>query len=191
MAARANWKGYLKLSLVSCAIALYPATSSSTRVRFSTLHRETGNRVKRQYVDAGTGEPVQDEQQVKGYEVGKGSYIFVEDEDLDVIKIESTHTIDIESFVLREQVDQRYLDAPYYITPDDKVAQEAFSVIRDAMQDKRKAGLPALSSPAASGWFFSSRSARDCSPRCCATPTRCARKTLTSRISPSLSCRPR
>jgi DNA end-binding protein Ku len=141
MAARANWKGYLKLSLVSCAFALYPAASSSTRVRFSTLNRETGNRVKRQYVDAGKGEPVQDEQQVKGYEFGKGSYIFVEDEDLDAIKIESTHTIDIESFVMREQVDQRYLDAPYYITPDDKVAQEAFSVIRDAMRDKRKAGV--------------------------------------------------
>ena len=141
MAPRANWKGYLKLSLVSCAIALYPATSSSARVRFSTLNRATGNRVKRQYIDPETGEPVEDEQQVKGYEVGKGSYIFVEDEELDAIKIESTHTIDIESFVLREQVDLRYLEAPYYITPDDKVAQEAFAVIRDAMRDKRKAGV--------------------------------------------------
>src|SRR5918993_4694729 len=141
MAARANWKGYLKLSLVSCAIALYPATSSSARVRFSTLNRETGNRVKRQYIDSETGEPGEDEQQVKGYEVGKGSYIFVEDGDLDAIKIESTHTIDIESFVMREEVDGRYLDAPYYIAPDDKVAQEAFAVIRDAMKEKGKAGI--------------------------------------------------
>ena len=141
MAARANWKGYLKLSLVSCAVALYPATSSSSRVRFHTINRPTGNRVKRQFIDPETGEPVETEDQVKGYEVGKGSYIYVEDEELDAIKIESTHTIDIESFVLREEVDERYLEAPYYITPEDKVAQEAFAVIRDAMRDKGKAGV--------------------------------------------------
>jgi DNA end-binding protein Ku len=141
MAPRANWKGYLKLSLVSCAVALYPATSSSSRVRFHTLNRETGNRVKRQFIDPETSEPVEPDDQVKGYEVGKGSYIHIEDEDLDAIKIESTHTIDIESFVMREQVDERYLEAPYYITPEDKVAQEAFAVIRDAMREKGKAGV--------------------------------------------------
>jgi len=122
MAARANWKGYLKLSLVSCAVALYPATSTSSRVRFNTLNRATGNRVK-------------------VYEVGKNAYVFIEDEELDAIKIESTHTIDIESFVPVEQVDKRYLEAPYYIAPDDKVAQEAFAVIRDAMKEKGKAGI--------------------------------------------------
>src|SRR5688500_14448114 len=121
MAPRANWKGYLKLSLVSCAIALYPATSSSARVRFHTLNRETGNRVKRQFIDSETGEPVDADAEVKGYEVGKGSYLVVEDEELEAIRIESTHTIDIESFVPREQVDERYLEAPYYIAPDDKV----------------------------------------------------------------------
>jgi len=141
MAARANWKGYLKLSLVSCAVALYPATSSSSRVRFHTINRATGNRVKRQFVDPTTGEPVEADQQAKGYEVGRGAYLQVEDEELDAIRIESTHTIDIESFVPREQVDQRYLEAPYYIAPEDKVAQEAFAVIRDAMRDKGKAGV--------------------------------------------------
>ncbi len=141
MAARANWKGYLKLSLVSCAVALYPATSTSSRVRFNTLNRATGNRVKQQYIDPATGETVDAEDRVKGYEVGKNTYVFVEDEELDAIKIESTHTIDIESFVPVEQVDKRYLEAPYYIAPDDKVAQEAFAVIRDAMKEKGKAGI--------------------------------------------------
>jgi DNA end-binding protein Ku len=141
MAARANWKGYLKLSLVSCAVALYPATSSSSRVRFNTLSRETGNRLKQQYIDPGTGETVDPEDRVKGYEVGKNAYVHVEDEELDAIRIESTHTIDIESFVPADQVDKRYLEAPYYIAPDDKVAQEAFAVIRDAMREKGKAGI--------------------------------------------------
>ncbi|HEX8665391.1 MAG TPA: Ku protein [Beijerinckiaceae bacterium] len=141
MAVRANWKGYLKLSLVSCAVALYPAASSSARVRFNTLNRATGNRVKRQFVDAQTGEPVEDDDQVKGYQVGKGSYVIVEDEELEAVRLESTHTIDVESFVPRDEVDVRYLDSPYYIAPDDKVAQEAFAVIRDAIREKEMAGL--------------------------------------------------
>jgi DNA end-binding protein Ku len=141
MAPRANWKGYLKLSLVSCAVALYPATSSSSRVRFHTLNRATGNRVKRQFIDPETGKPVEGDEQVKGYEIGKGSHIIIEDEELEAIRIESTHTIDIESFVPRSQVDERYFEAPYYIAPDDKVAQEAFAVIRDAMKQKGRAGV--------------------------------------------------
>jgi DNA end-binding protein Ku len=141
MAVRANWKGYLKLSLVSCAVALYPATSSSSRVRFNTLNRATGNRVRQQYVDPETGETVEAEDRVKGYEVAKNSYVIVEDEELEAIRIESTHTIDIESFVPVEQVDKRYLEAPYYLAPDDKVAQEAFAVIRDAMKAKGRAGV--------------------------------------------------
>jgi DNA end-binding protein Ku len=144
MAPRANWKGYLKLSLVSCAVALYPATSSSARVRFHTLSRATGSRVKRQFIDPQTGEPVESDEQVKGYEVGKGSYILIEDEELEGIRIASTHTIDIESFVPRAQVDERYLEVPYYIAPDDKVAQEAFAVIRDAMREKGRAGVARL-----------------------------------------------
>ena len=99
MAARANWKGYLKLSLVSCAVALYPATSSSSRVRFNTLNKATGNRVKQQYVDPDTGETVDAEDRVKGYEIAKNAYVIVEDDELEAIRIESTHTIAIESFV--------------------------------------------------------------------------------------------
>jgi DNA end-binding protein Ku len=141
MAPRANWKGYLKFSLVSCEIALYPASSSSERVRFNRLNRQTGNRLKQLMVDAGTEEPVDREDQVKGYQVAKNSYVQVEDDELDAIKIESTHTIDVESFVKMEEVDKRYLDTPYYIAPEGKVGIEAFTVIRDAMRDKGRAGL--------------------------------------------------
>lgn len=141
MAPHSNWKGYLKLSLVSCAVTLYPATSSTERVRFNTLNRETGNRIKLQYIDAETGEVVESDQRIKGYEVDKGSYVTVEDEELKALRIESTHTIDIESFVPRDQVDERYLDVPFYIVPEGKVAQEAYAVIRDAMQQKDRAGV--------------------------------------------------
>jgi len=138
MAPRANWKGYLKLSLVSCAIALYPATSETTRVRFNTINRKTGNRVKRQFIDPETEDVVDTEDQVKGYAVGKNNFITVEDQELDAIKIESTRTIDIDSFVPRKEIDPAYFDAPYYIAPEDKVSQEAFAVIRDAGQGGRR-----------------------------------------------------
>jgi len=141
MAPRANWKGYLKLSLVSCAVALYPATSSSERVRFHTLNRETGNRVKRQFIDAETGEVVESDEQVKGYEIGKGSFIVMEEEELEAIRIESTHTIDIETFVDRGEVDEIYLDESFYIVPNDEVAYEAFAVIREAMKKTNMVGL--------------------------------------------------
>lgn len=141
MAVRSNWKGYLKLSLVSCAVSLYPAVSSTSRVRFNTLSRKTGNKVKRQFVDPETLEEVESDDQVKGYAVGKHAYVLVEDEELDQIRIESTHTIEVESFVSRAEVDERYFEAPYYITPDDKVGLEAFAVIRDGMREKGKAGL--------------------------------------------------
>src|SRR6478735_5934889 len=141
MAPRANWKGYLKLSLVSCAVALYPASSSSSRVSFNTLNRTTGNKVKRIYVDPDTGEEVHGEDQVKGYAVAKNAYVLVEDDELDAVKIESTHTVDIEKFVPRSEIDPRYMDAPYYIAPDDRVAQEAFAVMREAMRDS---GMVAL-----------------------------------------------
>ena len=136
MAPRANWKGYLKLSLVSCAVALYPASSTSSRVSFNTLNRKTGNKVRRIYVDAETGEEVGPEDQAKGYPVSKTDFVVVTDEELDAVKIESSHTVDIEKFVPRSQIDPRYMDAPYYIAPDDRVAQEAYAVIRDAMVNK-------------------------------------------------------
>jgi DNA end-binding protein Ku len=141
MAERTVWKGHIKLSLVSCAVGLYPSTSSGGKIRFNTLNRKTGNRVKRQFIDSETEKVVESEEQVKGYLVGKGSYIQVEDEELDALKVESTHTIDIESFVPRDEVDERFLDTAYYIAPTDKVSNEAFCVIRDAIRDKGMAGI--------------------------------------------------
>jgi len=141
MAPRAYWKGYLKLSLVSCPIALYPASSTSEKVSFHRINRQTGNRLKQLLVDSETEEPVNKEDITRGYEVGKREYIEVEDEELEKIQIESTHTIDIDRFVPRDEIDDRYLNAPYYIAPNDKVGQEAFAVIRDAIKAK---GMVAL-----------------------------------------------
>jgi DNA end-binding protein Ku len=141
MAPRAYWKGYLKLSLVSCAVSLYPATSSSERTSFHTLNAKTGNRVKRQYIDGETGEVVPPEDQVRGYEVSKGEYVVIEDDELEAVRLESTHTIDIDSFVARSEVDERYLDKPYYLAPEDRIAQEAFAVIREAMRVNGLVGL--------------------------------------------------
>ncbi|WP_046867106.1 Ku protein [Microvirga massiliensis] len=141
MSERTVWKGHIKLSLVSCAVGLYPTTSSGGKIRFNTLNRKTGNRVKRQFIDSETHEVVEPEDQVKGYPVSKGHYVQVEDEELDALKVESTHTIDIENFVPREEVDERFLDTAYYIAPTDKVSNEAFCVIRDAIRDKGMAGI--------------------------------------------------
>jgi DNA end-binding protein Ku len=141
MAPRAYWKGYLKLSLVACPIALYPASSGSERVSFNRINKKTGNRLKQQNVDSETGEPVDREDIGKGYEIGKGQYLQVEDDELEKIQIESTHTIDIVSFVPRTEIDDRYLDSPYYIAPTDQVGQEAFAVIRDAIREKKMVGL--------------------------------------------------
>jgi Ku protein len=144
MAPRAYWKGYLKLSLVSCPIALYPAVSASERVSFNRVSKKTGNRLKQLMVDPDSGQAVEKEDIGRGYEYAKGQFLFVEDDELDKIKIESTHTIDIASFVPRGEIDDRYLDTPYYIAPTDKVGQEAFTVIRDAMRDKKMVGLARL-----------------------------------------------
>lgn len=141
MAPRANWKGYLKLSLVSCAVELYPATTQKDRVAFNLLNRETGNRLKRQLIDPETEEVVESQDQVKGYAIGKREYIIVDDQELDDLAIESTHTIDIESFVPREEIDDTYLDTPYYLAPNGRVAEEAFAVIRDAMREKGVVGI--------------------------------------------------
>jgi DNA end-binding protein Ku len=141
MAPRANWKGYLKLSLVSCAVQLFPAASTRERVSFHLLNRETGHRLRRQLIDESTGEVVESEDQVRGYEIAKREYVTLEDDEIESVAIESTHTIDIESFVPRAEIDEVYLDAPYYLTPDGKVAEEAFSVIREAMQAKKVVGL--------------------------------------------------
>jgi len=141
VAPRSNWKGYLKLSLVSASIAIYPATSSSEKVSFNRLNRKTGNRIKLQNVDAVTGETVTRDDIVKGYEVGKDQYVQVEDDELAEIAIESSHTVDIEKFVPKASIDDRYRDTPYYLAPEDKVGQEAFAVIRDAMKKKKMVGI--------------------------------------------------
>jgi DNA end-binding protein Ku len=144
MAPRAYWKGYLKLSLVSCPIALYPAASSAERVSFNRINKKTGNRLKQQLVDSETGDPVDKDDVGRGYEIGKGQYLQLEDEELETIQIESTHTIDINSFVPRSEIDDRYLDNPYYIAPTDRVGQEAFAVIRDTIREKGMVALGRL-----------------------------------------------
>ncbi len=141
MAPRPNWKGFLKLSLVSCAVALYPATSTSQRIRFNIINRKTGNRIRNDIIDAETGQPVEPEDRVKGYEVEKGQYVRVEEDELDNVALESTHTIDIEEFMPMSEVDRIYLDESFYIVPQDEVAQEAFAVIREAMREEDLAGL--------------------------------------------------
>jgi DNA end-binding protein Ku len=141
MAPRANWKGYLKLSLVSCAVALFPATTTRDRVRFNIINRETGNQVHYQVVDADTGEEVPQEDRVKGYKLDRDSHVLLEEKELDQVALESTHTIDIESFVERDEVDELYLDQSYYLVPDDEVGYEAFAVIREAMRDEGLVGI--------------------------------------------------
>lgn len=139
--ARPYWKGYLRLSLVSCPIALYTATSSTERVSFRQINRKTGNRLRQQMVDDVTREPVDSGDKVRGYEYAKNSFIIIDDEELEAVEIESNHTIEIDSFVPRANVDERFLDSPYYLVPNDAVGVEAFAVIREAMRDKDMAAL--------------------------------------------------
>jgi DNA end-binding protein Ku len=141
MAGRAYWKGYLKLSLVSCPIALTPATSDTERVKFRTVNKETGNRIRYQFVDDVTREEVPPESRGKGYEVAKGEDLVLDDGELEAIELESAHTIDIDSFVPASQIDKRFYDTPYYISPNDNVGQDAFAVIRNAMRGKGMAAL--------------------------------------------------
>jgi DNA end-binding protein Ku len=141
MAPRANWKGYLRLSLVSCPIALYPATSEREKIRFHNLNSETGNRVRMRRVDEETGDEVPYEQVVSGYEVGRGQYIGVTDEELEAIALESTRTIDIDTFVPKKEIDQLYNIRPYYIAPEGKVGIDAFAVIRDVIEETDKVAL--------------------------------------------------
>src|SRR5471030_2914354 len=141
MAVRAYWKGSLKLSLVSCPVLLYPATTSVDKTRFHMINKETGNRLKQQMVDAETGDVVEGDQKGRGYELKKGEYVEIDKEELEAVQIESNHTIDIDSFVPRDEIDRRYLNHPYYIAPDGKAGADAFAVIRDAMKDKDRVAL--------------------------------------------------
>ena len=141
MPPRAYWKGSLKLSLVSCPVALYPASTSAEKTRFHMINRETGNRLKQQMIDAGTGDVIESDQKGRGYELKKGEYVEVGKAELEAVQIESNHTIDIDSFVPRDEIDKRYLNNPYYIVPYGKAGADAFAVIRDAMKDQDRVAL--------------------------------------------------
>lgn len=141
---RSFWKGYLKLSLVTCAVELMPATSESEKVRFHTLNAATGNRVVSHYVDSVTHKPVREEDEVKGFENADGSHIILEDDELEAVALESTRTIDINKFVPRDSIGWIWYDKPHYLLPSDEVGQEAFSVIREAMDKSAVFGLARL-----------------------------------------------
>jgi DNA end-binding protein Ku len=141
MAPRAYWKGYLRLSLVTCPIELFPATSQSEKTHFHQINTATGHRLRQQMVDEETGKVVDKEAKGRGYEVSKGRYVEIDEDELQAVEIESTHTVEIDSFVPLAEIDKRYLDRPYYIVPDGKVGTEAFVVIRDAMKDKDRVAL--------------------------------------------------
>ena len=141
MAPRAYWKGYLKLSLVSCPIALFPATSEREKISFHQLNKNTGNRIKYRKVDADTDDEVESADIVKGYQVGKGDYLVLEPEELEAIALESKRVIEIDEFVPRKEIDELYLGNPYYLVPDGEVGQQAFAVIREAIRQEGMVGI--------------------------------------------------
>jgi DNA end-binding protein Ku len=141
MAPRANWKGFLRLSLVTCPVALYPATSDSEKISFNQLNKQTGHRIKYLKVDADTGEEVPNEDIVKGYALDKETFIEVSKEELENVALESTRTIDIDEFVDKAEIDPRYLIRPYYLRPDGKVGHDAFAVIRETLREMNKLAI--------------------------------------------------
>jgi DNA end-binding protein Ku len=141
MAPRANWKGFLRLSLVTCPVALYPATSESEKISFNQLNRQTGHRIKYVKVDADTGDEVPNEDIVKGYQLEKDQFIEVTKEELEEIALESTRTIEIDKFVEKSEIDPRYLIRPYYLRPDGKVGHDAFAVIRETIREMNKVAI--------------------------------------------------
>jgi DNA end-binding protein Ku len=141
VALRAYWKGYLKLSLVSCPIALFPATSEREKISFHQLNKKTGNRIKYKKVDAETGHEVSSDDIIKGYEVSKGEYIELDPEELEAVALESKRVIEVDEFVPKKDIDELYLRDPYYIVPNGEVGQQAFAVIREAI---RQEGMVAI-----------------------------------------------
>ena len=135
MAPRANWKGFLRLSLVTCPVALYPATSDSEKISFNQINRKTGHRIKYAKVDADTGEEVSSDDIMKGYRVDTDTYIEVSKDELENIALESTRTIEIDEFVPKSGIDPRYLIRPYYLVPDGKVGHDAYAVIRETIRN--------------------------------------------------------
>ncbi|UCI08134.1 Ku protein [Mesorhizobium sp. B1-1-8] len=141
MAPRPAWKGYLKLSLVTCAIELTNVVTHAEKVSFRILNRKTGNTVKRIYIDAETGKPLEEGDEIKGYEDDDGDFIHIEEDEIEAVQVESSHTMSLDGFVDKASIEQIYLDTPYYVSPADEVSEEAFAVIRDAMAGKKMAGL--------------------------------------------------
>jgi DNA end-binding protein Ku len=160
VAPRAYWKGYLKLSLVSCPVALFPASSEREKISFNQINKNTGNRIRYRKVDAETGDEVDSSDIIKGYEVGKSQYIEIEPEELEAIAIESKRTIEIDEFVPKKEIDELYLNSPYYLVPDGEVGQQAFAVIREAIRKEGWWLSGGLSSPLASTSLRSSRAVR-------------------------------
>lgn len=144
MVVRPYWKGYLKLSLVTCPVQMTPAISDSEKVRFHTLNRKTQNRVVSRYVDSVTGQDVKEEDEVKGYPRGEDEYIVLEEDELDNVALDSTKTIDISTFTPRDSVEWIWFDTPYYLSPNSAVGEEAFSVIREAMEATQMVGISRL-----------------------------------------------
>lgn len=138
---RAYWKGYLRLSLVTCPIELFPATSEAEKTHFHQINTSTGHRLRQQMVDEQTGRVVDAKHKGCGYELSKGHYVQIDEDELKAVEIESTHTVDITGFVPKADIDKRYLDKPYYIAPQGKVGADAFAVIRDAMKDQDRVAL--------------------------------------------------
>ncbi|WP_395651877.1 Ku protein [Brevundimonas sp.] len=143
MAARPTWQGHLKLSLVTCPVALYTATSSSSEIHFNLINPETNNRIRMVPTDPDTG-PVERSSLVRGYEVSKDEYVLFEDKDFDAVRLESTRTISIDKFVDETEIDRLYWDDPFYVVPEKGAGVEAFAVIRDAMQKQGKIALGQL-----------------------------------------------
>ena len=141
MAPRANWKGFLRLSLVTCPVALFPATSDSEKISFNQINRNTGHRIKYMKVDADTGEEVSSDDIMKGYKVDTDTYIEISKDELDNIALESTRTIEIDQFVPKSEIDELYLVRPYYIVPDGKVGHDAYAVIRETIRSLDKVAL--------------------------------------------------
>jgi DNA end-binding protein Ku len=144
MAPKYYWKGYLKLSLVTCPVTMTPATSESEKVRFHTLNKDTGNRVVSQYIDSVTGKPVKEANEAKGYARGENDYVILTDDDLDAVALDTVKTIDIDKFVPADSIEWIYLEKPHYLMPNDAVGNEAFAVIRDAMKADKVVGVSKL-----------------------------------------------
>ena len=144
MAPRANWKGFLRLSLVTCPVALFPATSDSEKISFNQINRATGHRIKYQKVDAETGDEVAADDIMKGFKVDKDTYVEVLKDELDNIALESTRTIEIDEFVPKSDIDPRYLIRPYYLVPDGKIGHDAYAVIRETIRSMNKVAIGRL-----------------------------------------------